>query len=84
MNRGETAGLVLMLVALGITILILLYDLYLARTGQQTISQGLWIKLSAWSAGTGPFPWMTLILPAGISVQSLGLLLHFFAGMFGR
>ena len=77
MTAWEIVGLVLLLAATAITVLILLSDLCLAVTGRKTISEDQWVKLRAWRAGKGPFPWLVVVLPVGMLVGPIGLLIHF-------
>ena len=77
MTAWEIVGLVLLLAATAITVLILLSDLCLAVTGRKTISEDQWVKLRLWRAGKGPFPWLVVVLPVGMSVGPIGLLIHF-------
>jgi hypothetical protein len=82
MNRGETLGLVWMLAALAITAVVLSFDGLAEKLGYETISDRVWLKLQAWWYEGASFPWLALILPAGVSQQTVGLLIHFFAGLY--
>jgi hypothetical protein len=73
-----------MLIALAITIAVLLYDLHLFMSGQETISGHIWDRLQVWkdSGYQGRFPIFAILLPAGVWMQGTGLLVHLIAGIF--
>ena len=77
MNVWEILGLSMLLAATAITVIILLFDLYLACSRQLTISETTWIELRHWRAGQGPFPWQVVMLPVGMTIGPIGLLIHF-------
>jgi hypothetical protein len=85
MNFAERWGLYLALAALIITVGIAAYDFFgLYLQGKTTISESVWQTLSAWRDGgyrIRDFPVLTILLPAGASLQSIGLAIHLFAGL---
>jgi hypothetical protein len=77
MNRGERIGL-------AITVLILGYDLSLYLRGKTTIRESIWASLSAWRDSGyefSQFPVLTVLLPLGVGMQSVGLFCHLISGL---
>lgn len=84
MNAWERRGLELAVVALVITIAIAIYDVIRYLCGLQTISENIWANLVTWRSGGyrfSEFPVLTILLPAGVSLQAVGLLVHLAAGL---
>lgn len=83
MSFWEKFWLDYMLTALGITVAILGYDLSLLLRGLETITDHIIDHLRKW-AGDGwkvsEFPWLSVVLPFGVSQQAFGLLFHFLSG----
>lgn len=85
MNVGEWAGLILSLLALVITIVVFIYDAIRKWYWKiPTISWDQWVALRAWRDSGYKFrnfPMLVALLPIGMSLQAIGILIHFLAGL---
>ena len=82
MNFGEWFGLILFLLAFVITGDVLGYDAWRKWVWHiPTISWLQWVALREWWYHGQPFPWLVMILPAGVGLQAVGLMIHFLSGL---